>query len=381
MALYLVKDDTLKDVPDSSFASLDIKERDIQSMLRERIEIITPDAMVIAEEYSSWADSNRRVDLLCLDREANLVVVELKRTQDGGHMELQAIRYAAMVSNMTFGQLVEAHEAYLYRRGEDPDQAQDLILDFLGLPEPDEDRFPSDVKMVLVSQEFSTEITSAVLWLNERGIEMRCIQMTPRTMQGETLIDFTQVVPLPTAQEYQVTIRQKAHARRDEKAVRGVWSGFWHVNVGDKFENRSWNDCRRYGFLSAGGGKKWSGQIKPIAVGDYVCAYCTGTGYVGVGRVIADAVPMREFIPPGSDKKFIELSYEASVFIEHLDNDERCDWCIAVEWVETLDRENAVLSSHAQRGTACKLRQVDKLRDILEAFGVTDLLMEAGDTG
>jgi hypothetical protein len=39
----------------------------------------------------------------------SLVVVELKRTDDGGHMELQAVRYAAMVSSMTFDQLVGAH--------------------------------------------------------------------------------------------------------------------------------------------------------------------------------------------------------------------------------------------------------------------------------
>lgn len=29
---------------------------------------------------------------------ANLVIIELKCTQDGGHMELHAIRYAAMVA-------------------------------------------------------------------------------------------------------------------------------------------------------------------------------------------------------------------------------------------------------------------------------------------
>ena len=31
-----------------------------------------------------------------LDNAARLVVVELKRTDDGGHLELQALRYAAM---------------------------------------------------------------------------------------------------------------------------------------------------------------------------------------------------------------------------------------------------------------------------------------------
>jgi len=45
------------------------------------------------------------------------VVIELKRTEDGGHMELQAIRYAAMVSAMTFDGAVEIYGRYLRERG------------------------------------------------------------------------------------------------------------------------------------------------------------------------------------------------------------------------------------------------------------------------
>ena len=44
--------------------------------------------MVIAEEFGDWLDSSRRIDLLCLDSVANLVVVELKRTDDGGRLDL-----------------------------------------------------------------------------------------------------------------------------------------------------------------------------------------------------------------------------------------------------------------------------------------------------
>lgn len=58
--------------------------------------------MVLAEEFGDWEESRRRIDILCLDSDARLIVVELKRTEDGGHMELQALRYASMVSRMTF---------------------------------------------------------------------------------------------------------------------------------------------------------------------------------------------------------------------------------------------------------------------------------------
>ena len=77
--------------------------------------------MVLAEEFSDWADSTRRIDLLCLDDDANLVVVELKRTEDGGHMELQALRYAAMVSAMTFDQAVETLARHRNRANPDTD--------------------------------------------------------------------------------------------------------------------------------------------------------------------------------------------------------------------------------------------------------------------
>src|SRR5947209_7755324 len=95
------------------FAEKGILEDDLQQALRDCIDVVAPDCMVIAEEFGNWEDSKRRIDLLCLDREANLVVIELKRTEDGGHMDLQAIRYAAMVSTTTFEAVVAAHSQFL----------------------------------------------------------------------------------------------------------------------------------------------------------------------------------------------------------------------------------------------------------------------------
>jgi RecB family endonuclease NucS len=92
----------------TTFGAINLqKRRDLQRLLRENVEVISPDTLVISEEFGEWEDSKRRIDLLGLDRDANLVVIELKRTEDGGHMELQAIRYASMVSTMTFDRAIE----------------------------------------------------------------------------------------------------------------------------------------------------------------------------------------------------------------------------------------------------------------------------------
>lgn len=47
-------------------------------------------------------------------------------------MELQAIRYADMVSTMTFAQAVAAYEQYLKNKGSNGLNAEETILDFLG---------------------------------------------------------------------------------------------------------------------------------------------------------------------------------------------------------------------------------------------------------
>lgn len=218
MPIYELGPDTLSILQGVTFASKGILEEDIQRIFRAHIGVIAPDTFVIAEEFSDWADSWRSIDLLCLDKEANLVVVELKRTEDGGHMDLQAIRYAAMISKMTFSEAVAAHSMFLSKRGEDASNAESAILDFLGWDQPRVGDFGKDVRIVLVSADFSKEITTSVLWLNERDLDIRCVRLRPYDFMGKTLVDIQQLLPLPETAEYQVQIRKKA---ADERRVEG----------------------------------------------------------------------------------------------------------------------------------------------------------------
>lgn len=107
MSIHELTNDQLVPLQSVTFETINIREReDLQRILRTHIDAVAPETLVIAEEFSDWEDSSRKIDLLCLDRQSNLVVIELKRTEDGGHMELQAIRYAAMISKMTFADAV-----------------------------------------------------------------------------------------------------------------------------------------------------------------------------------------------------------------------------------------------------------------------------------
>ena len=197
MAIYRIAGDHIRPVDKTTFQAEGMLERrDLQRLFRHNIELLVPHAMVLAEEFGDWQDSRRRIDLLCLDQDAGLVVVELKRTEGGGHMELQAIRYAAMVTHMTFDAAVKAHQSFL-----DDNQiqgnAEQRILKYLGWDEPQEDAFASEVCIVLASGEFPKEIMTAVMWLGEHDIDIRCIKLMPHKLGQEMLLDIVQIYPLP----------------------------------------------------------------------------------------------------------------------------------------------------------------------------------------
>jgi len=199
----------------TTFAQQAITERrDLQAVIRDRVEIISPDTLIIDEEFSEWSGSSRRIDLLGISRDGGLVVIELKRNDTGEHMELQALRYAAMVSTLTFRRAVNVYEAYLKKRNQQKD-AELEILKFLRWDEPEQSVFAQNVRIVLAAADFSRELTTSVMWLNERNLDIRCVRLIPYAYEGRILLDVQQVIPLSEAENYQIKIREQSEERRD----------------------------------------------------------------------------------------------------------------------------------------------------------------------
>ena len=70
----------------TSFEEQGLRERsDMQRLLRDEPAVLEKGLFILSEEYSSWEDSSRRIDLLALDGEGRLVVVELKRSGSAEH--------------------------------------------------------------------------------------------------------------------------------------------------------------------------------------------------------------------------------------------------------------------------------------------------------
>ncbi|PKF33405.1 hypothetical protein [Acinetobacter proteolyticus] len=221
MAIYTFNEKEIKPVETTTFKNESIYERiHLQQAIKNNISVIAPDCLIISEEYSEWDGSKKRIDLLAIDKNANLVVIELKRTETGDHMELQALRYASMVSTMTLDIAVDNFYRYKKANGFpdfDRDKAFLEISNFVDIDDLDENTFSDDVRVILVSPNFSKELTTSVIWLNERNLDITCIKIQPYTYGEQILLDIQQIIPLPEAKDYQIKVHKKSEERREAK--------------------------------------------------------------------------------------------------------------------------------------------------------------------
>lgn len=240
MPIYEFGKDKISRLQTTTFSIAGLRERtDLQRLLRESIEVISPETLIIAEEFGEWEDGRRRIDLLGLDKKANLIVIELKRNEDGGHMDLQSIRYAAMVSKMKFDKAVEVFGRYLQQLGRSSDDARSKILEFLEWDEAREESFAQDVRIVLASAEFSKEVTTTVMWLNEYELDIRCVRLRPYSFEGRVLVDVETIIPLPEAAGYQVQVREKARSEREARNSSADFTRF-DVRIGSNSQAGMW---------------------------------------------------------------------------------------------------------------------------------------------
>ena len=274
MPIYEVTQKEFRRIEEKGFSISGLKERsDIQRLLRTQIDVIGEDLYVLTEEFSEWDESKRRIDLLAIDANANLVVIEIKRTTDGGHMELQAIRYAAMVSAMTFERAVQIHAIFLANIGQDSTKAESRLLEFLDWSEPNEDAFAADTRIILVSADFGKELTTSVLWLIDHGIDIQCVRIKPYRDQDRTLVDVQQIIPLPEANDYQIQLREKGSEGRKQRAERyDIRKKFWEGVVAcakEKGGRHANIKPGSYNWIGAGSGIRGLGLN--LAVGQLSC--------------------------------------------------------------------------------------------------------------
>ena len=152
------------------------------------------------------------------------------------------------------------------------------------------------------------------------------------------------------------------------------WNGIdFFVAVGEN-QHRNWDDMRNYGFVSAGHGEKYRKAMANLFDGARVWASIPGTGYVGVGEVVAPAVRIRDFSVQheGKEVPILDAPLSASHMFQGADDADESEYLARIKWLATRPRDQAIWEKgmFANQNVVARLRQPYTRQRLGEIFEV-----------
>jgi hypothetical protein len=149
----------------------------------------------------------------------------------------------------------------------------------------------------------------------------------------------------------------------------------YYVSIGEG-PHRTWEDCVRYGYISAGGGSWYSRSLQQLKVGTRIFAYIPKTGYVGVGVVSEPAVPVTDFRVHVGEREvpILEAPLAAPALEEYARDPEKMEYAVRVDWIRTLEKQDAISERglFANQNSACRLTDRKTLETLIDRFGLSE---------
>ncbi len=342
--VHAISDGKLNAIPSQRLP----KEDDLQRWIAEDPQLIGLDLLIIGREiYTSFG---ARIDILGLDQDGNLVVIECKRERTPREVIAQLLDYGSWVSALNTRQV------------------HDLALERLKRPLADaftecfESTIPEALNtthsLIIVATEFDPSSRRIVEYLAQvHNLAINAIFFSTFEHKGELLLAIEWLLD------------QEDVVERAESKTAAPWSGLSYVNIGQS-KDRNWEDMRKYGFISAGGGAKYVGALQRLAPNDEIVAYQKGVGYVGYGIVRETAVPVDEFQVNG--KPILDADLLASDFGHNVGDVNWCEFVVRVDWKKTYPFAEAKTfpGVFANQNIVCKLRHPATIKFLEQNFPI-----------
>ena len=152
------------------------------------------------------------------------------------------------------------------------------------------------------------------------------------------------------------------------------WTGkverLWYANTG----GGDWEEMRRHGFWSCGGGELWYRMALKPQAGDEICAYFSGMGYVAIGVVQAAATPLDALYAKHKWQANTGSRVEGDILRNPSLKPADQEWAIPVNWTATAPQGKAWRTDgmFASPMTLCRLRNamtIEMLQDKVPPSG------------
>lgn len=316
------------------------KEQLLEEMIIAAPRLLSDEWLLIGRQEDTGFGG--RIDLLAIAPDGSLVLIELKRDRTPREVVAQALDYAGWVEKLRAEDIAGIYGRFAPGRSLAQDFRQRFGQDL------DEETLNKSHQIIIVAGSLDDSTERIVAYLSERDIPINVLCFQVFTHNTEQFISRAWLLD---------PVRAQVSTAAAPDGPNEPWNGEFYCNYGDG-PNRSWADAVQYGFICAGGGSFYTRTLQLLSPGDRIWVKAPGHGFVGVGRVKgrAQAATTFKIATAGGEVPVLDIVKGGKYHREFLNDPERCEYFVPVQWLQTVPLEKAVheIGLFGNQNTVCK---------------------------
>lgn len=327
-------------------------ENELEDMICKDISILNEEWLPIGRQVLT--EHGGQIDILAINENGNLIIIELKKNKTSREVITQAIDYAAWVKKINLATIAGIYKDSREKLDSSYESLDQAIRDNFD-KEFGEEEIDGSHQIVIVASSLDPSTERIVKYLNDYEIPINIMFFNVFKDGENRYISRAWLIDPAETQEH-------ANLPKDSSNRVG-WNKEYYVSFGHNM-GRHWEDARRYGFISSGGGRWYSQTLKQLSEGARVWVNIPRTGYVGVGIVEETATIAKDFTVKINNRMIpivdapLELNEkEREGFLKKYANDEeKAEYFVRVRWIKNVPLNQAVkqLGFFGNQNSVCK---------------------------
>ncbi len=170
----ITPEESFKEYIEKSF-QMEYRESVLENWLKNSPHSIVEDGTLLIIGRQVTTNLGSFIDLLAVDRQGDVVVIELKRDRTPRETLAQALEYASCVEQLSYEQLDDILRMYT---SDDSTNLAQYHREYFGLSPDEAVVFNKDQRIVIVGQRITPEIRQTSTFLREKGVRVTCLEFT-----------------------------------------------------------------------------------------------------------------------------------------------------------------------------------------------------------
>jgi hypothetical protein len=191
MKIYsITTDDKFKEYKETGFEA-EHQEKILENWLENNPYHIIEDGKLLIMGRQVTTNLGAYIDLLAIDRQGDLVIIELKRDRTPRETLAQVLEYASSVEELGYEQLDEIFREY---SGDEALNLAQYHREYFSLAPDEAVVFNNDQRIVIVGQKITPEIRQTSSFLRNKGVRVTCLEFTFFKAEGDLRLLSTSIV-------------------------------------------------------------------------------------------------------------------------------------------------------------------------------------------